>query len=142
VATDLLCSSRCCSCYHRTGEIVPIAQPERGNHSGITSIVCFELLSRGPIMIFHSTDGVRPEGHQSVSLQKHVSPQDVHARLEAQFGDGIYSEWSVGRGASMFGKDTKTCMPRCNPAGHQLVFLTSEFWHCWMNGLSFGLFGC
>jgi hypothetical protein len=26
-----------------------------------------------------------------------VSPQDVHARLEAQFGYATYSEWSVGR---------------------------------------------
>jgi hypothetical protein len=40
---------------------------------------------------FHSTDVVRPEGHHSVSLQ------DVHARLEAQFGGATYSEWSVGR---------------------------------------------
>jgi hypothetical protein len=40
----------------------------------------------------------------------------------------------------MFGKDAKTCMPRCNLAGHQLSFLTSEFWHCWMNGHSLGLF--
>jgi hypothetical protein len=45
----------------------------------------------------------------------------------------------------MFGKDAETCMPKCNPAGHELTFLASEFWHywnCWMNDLSFGLFDC
>jgi hypothetical protein len=35
-----------------------------------------------------------------------------------------------GSGASMFGKDAKTCMTRCDLAGHQLTFLTSEFRHC------------
>jgi hypothetical protein len=40
-----------------------------------------------------------------------------------------------GGGANMFGKDAKTCMTRCDPAGHQLTLLTSEFWYCWRNNL-------
>jgi hypothetical protein len=35
----------------------------------------------------------------------------------------------------MFGKDAKTCMTGSDPTGHQLIFLTSEFWHCWTNSL-------
>jgi hypothetical protein len=29
--------------------------------------------------------------------KEHVSPQDVHVRLEAQLRDATYSEWSVGQ---------------------------------------------
>jgi hypothetical protein len=29
--------------------------------------------------------------------KERVSPEDIHARLEAQFGDATYSERSVGR---------------------------------------------
>jgi hypothetical protein len=35
----------------------------------------------------------------------------------------------------MFGKDAKTCMTRCDPAGQQLTSLTSEFWHYRTNSL-------
>jgi hypothetical protein len=35
----------------------------------------------------------------------------------------------------MFGKDAKVCTTRCDLAGHQLIFLTSEFWHCRTNNL-------
>jgi hypothetical protein len=66
----LLRNSRCRRCYHLTGEVVPLAQPEQENHSGITSAVRLKLMLRGPVVYgLHSTDGVRPESHHSVSLQ-------------------------------------------------------------------------
>jgi hypothetical protein len=43
------------------GEIVPMAQHERENHSGITSAVCFELLLRGPCAYGFSPAAYRRE---------------------------------------------------------------------------------
>jgi hypothetical protein len=40
-----------------------------------------------------------------------------------------------GGSASMFGKDEKTCVTRCDPTSHLVTFLTSEFWDCRTNSL-------
>jgi hypothetical protein len=42
---------------------------------------------------------------------------------------------AFGGGASMLDKDAKTGMTRCDPAGHELIFLRSEVWYCWMNSV-------
>jgi hypothetical protein len=53
--------------------------------------VLLELLSRGPSVYgFHSTDGVMVW----FLCKEGISPEDIHAYLEAQFGDAIYSERS------------------------------------------------
>jgi hypothetical protein len=76
---------------------------------------------------------------RSASYQRtftHVSRHSSETLLTASGGSG--------GGASMFDKEAKTCMTRCDPAGHQLILLTSEFWDC-MTGRtasSFGLLDC
>jgi hypothetical protein len=61
----LRCNSKWRSCDYPTGEMVPIAQPERENHSGITSAVRFELLSRGTSVYSFPFNGESPTRESS-----------------------------------------------------------------------------
>jgi hypothetical protein len=132
-----VCNPRYRRCFHLTGKMVPIAQPEKEKHRKITSAIRLKLLSQGPRFYGFSFNGsamtiessfsfsARSVSHPKTFTQvsTHSSEMLLTARTASGASDGD---------ASMFGKDEKSCMTRC---GHQLTFLTSEFWHCWVNSL-------
>jgi hypothetical protein len=73
-------------------------QPEEENHTSITSAVRFELLLRRPsVYVFIQ----QMEDNQRVIIpflcKEGVSPENIHAPLEEQFGDATYSERSARR---------------------------------------------
>jgi hypothetical protein len=125
----LLCNSRCRRCYHRTREIVPTAQPERENHNGITSAVRLELLSQGPSVDGFSFNGwsTTRESSFDFSARSASRPKTFRHVSRHSSETSLTTSGVSGGGASMFGKDVKTCMTKCDPADHQLTFLTSEF---------------
>jgi hypothetical protein len=128
-------NSRCRSCDHLTREIVPIAQPERENRSGITSTVRLELLSRGPSVYGFSFNGSSTTRELSFSFSAtRASHLKTFTHISRHSSETLLTASGASGGdTSMFGKDAKTCMTKCDSAGHQLIFLTSEFWQCWTN---------
>jgi hypothetical protein len=74
---------------------------------------CWHLLSERSILI------------QRTKTFTHVSRHSSETLFAASTASSVSG--ASGDGASMFGKDAKTCMTSCGPAGHQLTFLTSDF---------------
>jgi hypothetical protein len=129
------CNSRCRSCHHLTNEIVPIAYPERENHSDITSEVCSELLSRGLSIYGFSSNGWSATRESSFGFStRSASRPKTFTHVSRHSSEKILTASGASAGgASMFGKDVKTCVTRYDLAGWQLIFLTSTFWNCWTN---------
>jgi hypothetical protein len=110
----ILYNPRCRSHYHHTGKIVPIAPPERENHSRITSTVRLEFLSRSmPVYDFswngwstirESSFGLSARSMSRLKTFTHVSRHSSETLLTSSTASG-----ASGGGASMFGKEVKTC---------------------------------
>jgi GTPase SAR1 family protein len=92
-SVTLLRKSRYRSCYDLTGEILPIVQTKTANHISGT----FRIIVAGSVRLQFFIQ--RMEHDQRVInlflCEECVSPEDIHACLEAQFGDVISSERSV-----------------------------------------------
>jgi hypothetical protein len=137
VATDPSVQFQMSQLLPSDSEIVPIAQPERENHSGITSAARFELLTGGPSVDAFSFNGwsTTRESSFGFSAMSASCPITFTHVLRHSSETLLSAGGASGGGVSVFGNDVKTYMTRFDPAGHQLIFLTSEFWHCWTNSL-------
>jgi hypothetical protein len=49
--------------------------------------------------------------------------------------ENIFDAWISRELSAIASAVQNSSMTRCDPAGHQLTFLTSEFSHCWTNSL-------
>jgi hypothetical protein len=67
--------------------------------------------------------------------KERVSPENIHARLEAQFGDTTYSDRSLRRRYQYVRQRGKDMHDEVRSGRPPLIFLTSEFWNCWTNSL-------
>jgi hypothetical protein len=103
-------NSRCRSCYHLTGEIVPVAQLERENYGGVTSAVHFKLLSRGPTLYGFSFNGWRTtrESLFGFSARSASRPKIFRQASRHSTETLLTAKGASGGGASMFGQDMKT----------------------------------
>jgi hypothetical protein len=116
--------------------VLPIAHPEKSRpvqesrerveemkkNGGITSAVCFELLSRGsPVYGFHfSFNRWRMARESSFGFsERSASRPKTFARASRHNTETLLTaSGASGCGASMFGKGGKNCMTRCDPARH------------------------
>jgi hypothetical protein len=129
-----MCNYKYHSCYHLTSEIFPIAQPERENDNGITSTLRLELFSRGPFVYGFSFNGWSPTIESSFGFSaRSLSRPKTFKHFSRHGSDTLLTASGVS------GKDAKTRVTRCIPAGHELTFLTPEFWHCRTNSVSIRL---
>jgi hypothetical protein len=104
----------------------------------------FELLLRGLSVYSFSFNGWSTTRESSFGFSaRSASRPKTFTHVSRHSSETLLTaSGASGGGTIMFGKDAKTCVTRCDPAGYQLIFLTSEFWHCWTNSFSFGLFNC